>query len=62
MTCSLITLYQLIHDAIHGKSGQTDLLKLQYIRSDSEAVMGWVRPSVISSLELILTVRHVVYR
>jgi hypothetical protein len=39
----IITLYQIIHDAIHGKSGQDGTLKLQYIRTDKESVMGWVR-------------------
>lgn len=42
---SIITLYQVLHDAIHAKSGQASTLKLQYIRSDKEAVMGWVRIS-----------------
>jgi hypothetical protein len=39
----LTTLYQILHDAIHGKSGQGETLKLQYIRTDREAVLGWVR-------------------
>ena len=38
----LITLYQSLHDAIHGKSGQKEILKLQYIRTEHESVMGWV--------------------
>lgn len=38
----LITLYQTLHDAIHAKSGQGSTLKLQYIRTDRESVMGWV--------------------
>lgn len=38
----LITLYQTLHDAIHAKSGQEDPLKLQYIRTDKESVMGWI--------------------
>lgn len=41
----LITLYQTIHDSIHGKSGQKEPLKLQYIQTTSESVMGWVGPS-----------------
>ena len=41
--CRLITLYQLIHDALHGKSGQEKTLKLQYLRTDKEGVLGWVR-------------------
>lgn len=39
----LVTLYQLLHDAIHAKSGQEGPLKLQYIRTDKESVLGWVR-------------------
>ncbi|EKM79357.1 hypothetical protein AGABI1DRAFT_74328 [Agaricus bisporus var. burnettii JB137-S8] len=38
----LVTLYQLLHDAIHAKSGQSEPLKLQYIRTDTESVMGWI--------------------
>ncbi|TFK70405.1 DUF254-domain-containing protein [Pluteus cervinus] len=38
----LITLYQIIHDAIHAKSGQTNTLKLQYLRTEHECVMGWI--------------------
>ncbi|KAF9778763.1 vacuolar fusion protein MON1 [Thelephora terrestris] len=38
----LITLYQLIHDALHGKSGQEKTLKLQYIRTEKEGVLGWI--------------------
>ncbi|KAF7365043.1 Helicase with zinc finger domain 2 [Mycena venus] len=38
----LTTLYQLIHDTIHAKSGQEASLKLQYIRSEKESVMGWI--------------------
>lgn len=38
----IITMYQIIHDAIHAKSGQEDPLKLQYILTDRESVMGWV--------------------
>lgn len=40
---SLITLYQTLFDAIHAKSGQERTLKLQYIRTSQESVMGWVR-------------------
>jgi hypothetical protein len=39
----IVTLYQTVHDAIHAKSGQTGNLKLQYIRTEKEIVMGWVR-------------------
>jgi len=38
----LITLYQTLHDAIHAKSGQEGPLKLQYIRTEQESVMGWI--------------------
>ncbi|KAH0586154.1 hypothetical protein H2248_007419 [Termitomyces sp. 'cryptogamus'] len=38
----LITLYQILHDAIHAKSGQEGTLKLQYIRTEKESVMGWI--------------------
>ncbi|KAG6878090.1 hypothetical protein C0993_012417 [Termitomyces sp. T159_Od127] len=38
----LITLYQTLHDAIHAKSGQGGTLKLQYIRTGKESVMGWI--------------------
>ncbi|KAJ6475067.1 trafficking protein Mon1-domain-containing protein [Mycena vitilis] len=38
----LTTLYQTIHDAIHAKSGQEATLKLQYIRTEKESVMGWI--------------------
>ncbi|OJA17220.1 hypothetical protein AZE42_00206 [Rhizopogon vesiculosus] len=38
----IVTLYQIIHDAIHAKSGQTGNLKLQYIRTEKEIVMGWI--------------------
>lgn len=42
----LLTLYQTLHDAIHAKSGQEETLKLQYIRTEQEGVMGWVRQIV----------------
>ncbi|KAG6887771.1 hypothetical protein C0995_012885 [Termitomyces sp. Mi166 len=38
----LIILYQTLHDAIHAKSGQEGTLKLQYIRTEKESVMGWI--------------------
>ncbi|KAG6854671.1 hypothetical protein C0991_003319 [Blastosporella zonata] len=38
----LFTLYQTLHDAIHAKSGQEGTLKLQYIRTERESVMGWI--------------------
>jgi hypothetical protein len=40
----LITLYQMVHDELHAKSGQIQgPLKLQCIRNEKEVVMGWVR-------------------
>jgi len=39
----LITLYQLVHDAIHARSGQLGgPLKLQFIRTDKECILGWI--------------------
>ncbi|KZT12073.1 DUF254-domain-containing protein [Laetiporus sulphureus 93-53] len=38
----LITLYQTLYDAIHAKSGQASTLKLQYLRTEREGVMGWI--------------------
>ncbi|KZV70187.1 DUF254-domain-containing protein [Peniophora sp. CONT] len=38
----LMTLYQILHDNIHAKSGQDLPLKLQYIRTEKEGVMGWI--------------------
>ncbi|KAJ3823056.1 trafficking protein Mon1-domain-containing protein [Lentinula raphanica] len=45
----IITLYQLVHDAIHAKGmstlgkGETkEGLKLQYLKTDTEAVLGWM--------------------
>ncbi|KAJ7600833.1 trafficking protein Mon1-domain-containing protein [Mycena floridula] len=38
----LVTLYQTLHDSIHAKSGQQETLKLQYIRTEKECVMGWI--------------------
>ncbi|KAI0699310.1 trafficking protein Mon1-domain-containing protein [Cerioporus squamosus] len=38
----LITLYQTIFDSIHAKSGQERTLKLQYLRTSQECVMGWI--------------------
>jgi vacuolar fusion protein MON1 len=38
----LITLYQIVHDNIHAKSGQESTLKLQYLKTDKESVMGWI--------------------
>lgn len=38
----LITMYQVVYDAIHAKSGQSGPLKLQYVRTQKEIVMGWV--------------------
>ncbi|KAH9922852.1 trafficking protein Mon1-domain-containing protein [Epithele typhae] len=38
----LVTLYQTVYDAIHAKSGQERTLKLQYVRTSQECVMGWI--------------------
>ncbi|KAK2465184.1 hypothetical protein APHAL10511_002538 [Amanita phalloides] len=38
----LITLYQTLHDAIHAKSGQEGTLKLQYLRTEKESLLGWI--------------------
>ncbi|KAI0725621.1 trafficking protein Mon1-domain-containing protein [Fomitopsis betulina] len=38
----LITLYQTLYDNIHAKSGQGSTLKLQYIRTEKESVLGWI--------------------
>ncbi|KAH7106907.1 DUF254-domain-containing protein [Auriculariales sp. MPI-PUGE-AT-0066] len=38
----LITMYQRVHDGIHAKSGQEGPLKLQYVRTQHECVMGWI--------------------
>ncbi|KAG9034429.1 Vacuolar fusion protein mon1 [Tulasnella sp. JGI-2019a] len=39
----LITMYQVIHDALHARSGQPGgPLKLQFIRTDKECILGWV--------------------
>lgn len=44
----LVTLYQVVHDNIHARSGQKGPLKLQYVRTEREAVMGWVSRSSAS--------------
>ncbi|KIJ17802.1 hypothetical protein PAXINDRAFT_161913 [Paxillus involutus ATCC 200175] len=38
----IVTMYQIVYDAIHGKSGQSGPLKLQCIRTEKEIVMGWI--------------------
>lgn len=43
----LVTLYQTLHDAIHAKSGQQSTLKLQYIHTERESVLGWVSSSIL---------------
>ncbi|KAI0269832.1 trafficking protein Mon1-domain-containing protein [Gloeopeniophorella convolvens] len=50
----LITLYQILHDGIHAKSGQDLPLKLQYIRTEKEAVMGWIT----QPFEMYIAVSH----
>lgn len=51
--CRLITLYQTLHDNIHAKSGQEGTLKLQYIRTEKESVLGWV--SLLPTLFICIT-------
>jgi len=41
-TRRLITIYQRVHDGIHAKGGQEGPLKLQYVRTAHECVLGWV--------------------
>lgn len=43
----LFGLYRLIWDAIHAKSGQECTLKLQYVRTETICVMGWVSLSTL---------------
>ncbi|KAI0039675.1 DUF254-domain-containing protein [Auriscalpium vulgare] len=50
----LITLYQTLHDGIHAKSGQDLPLKLQYIRTEKESVMGWIT----QPFEIYITLSH----
>lgn len=39
----VVTLYQIVHDALHARSGQEQgPLKLQCIRTERETIMGWV--------------------
>ncbi|WVQ69079.1 uncharacterized protein L199_007291 [Kwoniella botswanensis] len=48
----LITLYQKLHDIVHGRSGQTQTYKLVYIRTEHEACLAWLT----KPFELYLTV------
>ncbi|KAG8826863.1 Vacuolar fusion protein mon1 [Serendipita sp. 401] len=41
----LLNLYRVVWDAIHAKSGQECTLKLQYLRTDTVSVMGWITQS-----------------
>ncbi|KAH6912786.1 vacuolar fusion protein MON1 [Coprinopsis sp. MPI-PUGE-AT-0042] len=50
----LITLYQTIHDAIHARSGQEAPLKLQYVRTEHEGVLGWSRLFLTSNTTMSL--------
>ncbi|PFH53895.1 hypothetical protein AMATHDRAFT_186512 [Amanita thiersii Skay4041] len=50
----LVTLYQILHDAIHAKSGQDGTLKLQYIRTDKESLLGWIT----QPFEIYLSLSH----
>ncbi|KAF9241172.1 trafficking protein Mon1-domain-containing protein [Melanogaster broomeanus] len=38
----IITTYQIVYDAIHAKSDQSEPLKLQCIRTEKEIIMGWI--------------------
>jgi hypothetical protein len=49
-----------MHDCIHAKSGQDLPLKLQYIRTEKEAVMGWVCWDVYQ-LQIPLTLEYTDY-
>ncbi len=51
----ITTLYQILYDSIHAKSGQEAGLKLQYIRTDTESVMGWVSRVLLFRLVSHLT-------
>lgn len=51
-----MTLYQILHDAIHAKSGQDETLKLQYIRTEQESTMGWVCDTAWNIIYPFLTV------
>ena len=48
-----------MHDSIHAKSGQDLPLKLQYIRTEKEAVMGWVRSECLSAKTSTHTAEYV---
>ncbi|KAG2352909.1 hypothetical protein BDR07DRAFT_791855 [Suillus spraguei] len=50
MEHGIVTLYQIVHDAIHAKSGQTGALKLQYIRTEKEIVMGRVSVWLLNTI------------
>jgi len=39
----LVSLYQFVYDSMHAKSGQAAPLKLQFIRTEYESLIGWVR-------------------
>jgi hypothetical protein len=54
----LIGLYQLMHDAIHAKSGQGSGLKLQFIRTEKECVMGWVSSGIFVTSTRIVAYRY----
>jgi hypothetical protein len=57
----LITLYQILHDGLHAKSGQDHPLKLQYIRTEKEAVMGWVWLISLSAIRYAYLVSYTDY-
>lgn len=50
----LVSLYQLVYDAMHAKSGQSAPLKLQFIRTDYESIIGWVCPTSQGEFESLI--------
>ncbi|KAG8951703.1 Vacuolar fusion protein mon1 [Tulasnella sp. 424] len=39
----LITLYQIVHDAVHARSGQPGgPLKLYFVKTEEECILGWI--------------------
>lgn len=40
--CSLVTVYQRLHDALHARSGQPEPLRLVYVKTQYEACLAWM--------------------
>lgn len=71
ITTRLMTLYQRVYESVHVKGGgaKTGSTKLAYVRSEHEAILGWVRPlplatsshaaQATSSFELCITISPV---